>query len=218
MRKTVAAATMAASLTIGGAAGVALFTPTLSGAQTDETTDTETSDAEPGSHLAEILAPLVEDGTITQAQADAVVAAMLDARPMHRHGLGFRGDIAEAVTDVLGLDAAEIRDRLADGRSLADIAEAEGVDPQALVDAIVAERQERLDAAVDAGRLTEEQAAERTDHFAEHAADMVERTPMLDGEGPHGTGRGMGRHGAGQGFGSMGMGTMSPGPAGTTAS
>ncbi|HEU5084843.1 MAG TPA: hypothetical protein VFU14_15995 [Acidimicrobiales bacterium] len=192
MRKTVAAAGMAASLTIGGAAGAALFTPALSGAQTDESPDATEAPCEP------------HDG----------------AGP---RGFGFRGGIADALTDVLGLDADEIRNRMADGQSLADIAEAEGVDTQAVVDAIVAEHQERLDAAVDAGHLTEEQAAERADDLAEHAADMVERTPMLDGEGPHGMGRGMGRHGGGQGVGPMGSGGMGAGgmglgPAGATAS
>lgn len=216
MRKTVAAATMAASLTIGGAAGVALFTPTLSGAQTDETTEsTDTAGVERGARLGEVLAPLVQDGTITQAQADAVVEALLEAGPMRGHGFGFRGDVAEAVTEVLGLDADEIRSRLADGQSLADIAEAQGVAAEDLVAAIVAAHQERLDAAVEAGRLSEEEAAERAEDMAERATEMIERTPMLDGEGPHGMGRGMGRHGGGMGVGG-GMG-FGPG-AGTTDS
>lgn len=182
MRKTVAAAGMAASLTIGGAAGAVLFTPTLSGAQSDES-------------------------------PDAVEAPCEGREGAGPRRFGFRAGIADAVTDVLGLEAADIRSRMADGQSLADIADAEGVEVQALVDAIVAEHQERLDAAVDAGRLTEEQAAERAEHLAFHAADMVEHTPMLDGEGPHGMGRGPGRHGGGQRFGGMG-----PGRAGTTAS
>ena len=205
MRKTVAAATMAASLTIGGAAGVALFAPTISGAQTDDTTESTTDDAttERGQRLAEILAPLVEAGTIDQAQADAVIAAIHDAAPGRmgdaRHGgFGLRGAIADEVSQVLGLSAEEIRSQLAAGSSLADIAADQGVETQAVVDAIVASIQERIDAAVADGRLTEDEAAERADDIAEHAADMVERS--FDGmgagfgEGDHGAGPGMGQH------------------------
>ena len=196
MRKTVAAATMAASLTIGGAAGVALFTPTLSGAQTDDTTEStdDTRQTRARERLGEVLAPLVEDGTITDAQSDAVIDALVAAGPMHdgRHGFGLRGDFAEDVSEVLGLSTEEIRSQLADGQSLADVAAAQGVETQAVVDAVVSAIQERLDAAVEAGRLTEDEAADKAEDVAEHAADLVERT--FDGDGPRGPGRGM-RHG-----------------------
>lgn len=210
MRKTVAAATMAASLTIGGAAGVALFAPTISGAQTDDTTESTTDDAtaQRGQRLAEILAPLVEAGTIEQAQADAVVAAIQDAAPARlgqgRHGgFGMRGEIADEVSQVLGLSAEEIRTQLADGRSLADIAADQGVEAQAVVDAIVASIQERIDAAVADGRLTEEEAAERNEDIAEHATEMVERSfdDLGAGFGGHHAGRGMGQHRMGAGAG-----------------
>ncbi len=197
MRTSLAAATMAASLTIGGAAGAVLFTPTLSGAQAEDTTQTESIDEarpEPGARLAEILAPLVEDGTLTQAEADAVIAAVQEAAPFRhgdaRHGrtrhegAGTRGVAVEAVSDVLGLSGEEIRTRLADGQSLADVAEAEGVEVQALVDAIVSAGQDRLDQAVANGRLTEDAGAQRAEMLAERAADAVERT--FDGDGPRG--------------------------------
>lgn len=196
MRKTVAAATMAASLTIGGAAGVALFTPTLSGAQTDGTTEStdDTRETRARERLGAVLAPLVDEGTITDAQSGAVIDSLVAAGPMHegRHGFGLRGDIAEDVSEVLGLSTEEIRSQLADGQSLADIAATQGVDTQRVVDAIVGSLQERLDAAVEAGRLTEDEAAEKAEDVAEHASDLVERT--FDGHGPRGPGRGM-RHG-----------------------
>lgn len=157
----------------------------------------------------------------TPATSGAQTTDTVDA-PCERHegagprGVGVRSGITDAVTETLGLGADEIRSRMADGRSLADIAEAEGVDAQALVGAIVAEHQQRLDAAVDAGRLTEEQAAERADDFAEHAADMVEHTPRPHPEGAHDTRRGMGRHDPGHRIGPMGG--MGPGRTGTAAS
>jgi len=193
MRKTVAAAAMAASLTLGGAAGAALFTPTLSGAQTEDTT--EATETERGERFAEVLAPLVEDGTITEAQADAVAARLAEARPGRGGHHGARLDLVEAATEALGLEPAELRERLANGSSLADVAEAEGVEVQTLIDALLSAHQERLDEAVADGDLTQEQADERAAAFAARVEDLVERTF----DGPMGHGRGM-RHDMRGGF------------------
>jgi len=201
MRKSVAAAAMAASLTVGGAAGVAVFTPTLSGAQTDDTTtETEPETDRPvvTAKITESLAPLVADGTITQAQADAVAAHLADQLPMrHRGGFGLRAGFGEEVAEVLELTVDDLRTRLQGGESLADIAEAEGVDVQAVVDAVVAVHQEHLDEAVADGRITQEQADERAATLEEHAQDIVEGTF----EGRMGGRRGPGghRHGLGMG-------------------
>lgn len=195
MRKTVAAAAMAASLTVGGAAGVALFTPALSGAQTDDTsteTETETDRPVATARITEALGPLVADGTITQAQADAVAAHLAAQLPMrHRGGFGMRAGFGEEVAEALGLTTDELRTRLRDGESLADVAEAEGVDVQAVVDAIVAGHQVRLDEAVADGRITQEQADERAADLEEHAEAIVEGT--FEGRmGGHRPGMGMG--------------------------
>ncbi|HEX4901349.1 MAG TPA: hypothetical protein VFV42_00970 [Acidimicrobiales bacterium] len=199
MRKTVAAAAMAASLTVGGAAGAALFTPTLSSAQTDDTAETETDRPVATDRITEALAPLVSDGTITQDQADAVAAHLADELPLrHRHGFGVRAGFGEEVAEVLGLTTDELRTRLQGGESLADIAEAEGVDVQAVVDAIVAAHTERLDEAVADGHLTQEQADERAADLEEHAQDIVDGTF----EGRMGGMRGPGGHR----HGGMGMG------------
>lgn len=185
MRKTVIAAAMAASLTVGGAAGVALYTPTLSGAEVEEegpvpeATETEPGGAEraePAERIARLLAPLVEDGTITQAQADAVAERLAEAMPT-RHGRhrGFILDMVEAVSEALGVEPAELRDRLAAGESIAEIAEAEGITLEAVTDAVVAAHRDRLDQAVADGRLTQEQADELAARFAERIDALVER-------------------------------------------
>jgi hypothetical protein len=71
------------------------------------------------------------------------------------------GPALAAVVDVIGVPAVELRRELAGGTTLAGIAEANGVDPQAVVDAAVAASLARTDAAVAAGRLSEAQAARR---------------------------------------------------------
>ena len=176
MRTSVTAAVMAASLTIGGAAGATLFVPTLSGAQTDDTTAT----GDPGTDdpvardgfLTEALAPLVEDGTITQAQADAVVDAVRAARPERGHG--HRHHRGAALTEVLGIEHAELRRALADGQTVAEIAEANGVAVDDVIAALVADARERIDRGVEDGRLTDEEAAEELTRVTERITALVE--------------------------------------------
>ncbi len=190
MRKSVAAAAMAASLTVGGAAGVALFTPALSGAQESGTTTTDTQAPDgPGSFLDDALAPLVANHTIDQSQADAVIAAIRDARPDgfpgHR-GPRFLGD--GTLTDVLGVSAADLRAALESGQSIADVAKAHDVAVQDVIDALVAKVQDRLDTAVANGRLTQDQADTMIAEATQHITDFVngDATPggRFDGHRP----------------------------------
>jgi ABC-type dipeptide/oligopeptide/nickel transport system ATPase subunit len=74
-----------------------------------------------------------------------------------------RGVGSEVLTDLLGLDAAELREQLHDGATLAEIAEAQGVDPRAVVDALVDELEERVATAVENGRLDQAEADEQPD-------------------------------------------------------
>lgn len=176
MRKTVIAAAMAASLTLGGAAGAALFVPSASGARTGAQTNGTAAEPDDGSprhgFLTEALAPLVDDGTITRAQAEAVVDAIVDARPP-RHGHRHRFPFGSAVTDVLGIDAAELRSALRDGRTIAEVAEANGVPVDDVVAALVAEVDDRLATAVEDGRLTEEEAETKLAAATEHITALV---------------------------------------------
>lgn len=175
MRKTVAAAAMAGALTIGAGSGAALFAPDLVSAQSDDSTDEPADRERPerGQWLEDALAPLVEDGTITQTQADAVIDAIQEAKPDRLRGPGHRLPILEDLTDVLGLSVEEIRTALQDGQTLVDIAEANGVSTEELVDAVVSTMEQRLDGEVENGRLTEEEAAEKLERAEEHANDIV---------------------------------------------
>ena len=170
MRKSITAAAMAASLTVGGAAGAVLFVPSLSSAQTDETTIEETGTQDRDGFLAQALAPLVDDGTITQPQADAVIETLHEARPDRG---GRRGHLGEALTEVLGIEADELRTALAEGQTIAEIAEANGVSTDEVIAALVADAQERIDQGVEDGRLTEEEAADKLASATERITAMV---------------------------------------------
>lgn len=190
-KKTLAAA--AAASTLGGAlAGATLLAPGLAGAQDDtETPDTveETVRPEAGERLSEVLQGLVDDGTITQDQLDAVVATLVDAAPDrafggHRGHGGIRGgaDLAE----ILGIEAADLREAIAGGQTLAEVAAEQGVDTQDLIDAIVDAAEERVATGVENGRIDEEQADEILADAAERAEDLV--NGEIDFEGRRGFG------------------------------
>jgi len=201
-KKTLATAAVAS--TLGGAlAGATLLAPGLAGAQEDETPTTteETTDTarpEAGERIAEALQGLVDDGTITQAQLDAVVDTLVDtlveARPErgdrgHRGGFGGGADLAE----VLGLEQAELREAIAGGQSLADVAAEQGVDTQELVDALVDAAEERVATGLENGRIDQEKADEILAGAAEKAEDLVNGELSFEGRrGPGGPRGGFG--------------------------
>ena len=217
VKKTVAATAIAASTLGGIAAGATLFTPGSAGAQddADPTTDDTTTDdtgaedtdgARPafGDHITEALQPLVDDGRLDAELVDDIIEALEAARPERgergpgmrgHHGFGGGADIAE----VLGLEAGELREALADGQSIAEVAEAQGVAVDDVVDAIVSATEERLADAVENGRIDEERAEEILSDAAERAEDMVNGELELGRRGPGR--RGPGGFGFGSGFG-----------------
>ncbi len=197
---------LTSGLLAGTAAGLVFGVPGLSSAasdttpavvvqQTDETdpATTDPSDEAPemGTRLRETLQQLVDDGTITAEQADAVTAHLVENRPErgeggfgggpggHRggpggmFGRGGPGMGSEALTELLGLTAEEIHTQLHDGSTLAEIATAQGVEVQAVVDALIAELDTRLDEAVADGRIDQAEADEKLAEAETKITDRV---------------------------------------------
>jgi uncharacterized protein (DUF433 family) len=138
----------------------------------------------------ERLDQAVEDGVLTREQADAQLSELKsratdlvngdlpmpdDRMPlMGRPGLwGFADGPIAAAADVIGIRPVRLLAELRDGSTIADVAEAHGVDPSDVVDAVVASLQERLDAAVDNGWISQEQADERSAELQEQADALV---------------------------------------------
>jgi polyhydroxyalkanoate synthesis regulator phasin len=145
--------------------------------------------------IASVLSGLVTKGTITQAQADAVIAALeadraaMDAdRPLAKD----RAAIDALVASTLGIDSATIKSRLKAGETLAAIA---GSKKAALIDALVAEESKRIDAAVTAGKLTADQATARKSGLVAHVTTEVESVRPKGDKGPKGPKGGHGQHG-----------------------
>jgi polyhydroxyalkanoate synthesis regulator phasin len=138
--------------------------------------------------ITEVLAGLVDDGSITQEQADEVAATLADSGlggPGGRGGHGPGMDVTVAA-ETLGMTEDELRTALeADGATLAQVAEDQAVEEADLVDALVAAGEERIADAVADGRLTQEEADER---LADLEAQVTERVESPLPERPGGPG------------------------------
>lgn len=85
----------------------------------------------------------------------ATSAAVESLRP----GRGFRdGGMLTIVAETLGLEPADLLTQLQAGQTIAQIAEAQDVSTEAIVEAVIASHEENLTAAVEDGTLTQAQA------------------------------------------------------------
>jgi hypothetical protein len=137
----------------------------------------------------------VEAGRLTEEQG-AEIKERIDAGEVPLvalgpgvHGLGHPGHFGglEAAASFLGMSEHELRSSLADGKTLAELAEERGKTVGGLVDAMVAAAKEKLDQAVEDGRLTDA----RRDEIASRLEERI--TAIVEGElrrGPHMHGHG----------------------------
>jgi hypothetical protein len=163
----------------------AIVVPSQDG--TDDGTGDSTDDIrpDPGTRLRELLQPLVDDGTIDASQADAVSSYLAEQRiergPAERAHGGPIGHGLDVVADAIGIDADALREELRAGSKIADVATANGVDPQTVIDAMVADAQEHLDTAVANGRLDVAEAEERAVTLEERITDRANgETPLRE--------------------------------------
>ena len=149
--------------------------------------------------LAGILSELVKKGTLTQAQVDALNAAIAAARTAEdakritdqatrdADRVAFEALIAKTI----GVDAATIKTRLAAGETLGAIA---GAKKAELIAVIVADHTKRIDADVAAGKLTAAQATTIKADLVAHVTAEVdsvrgpEGRPGMGGPGMRGKG------------------------------
>ena len=90
------------------------------------------------------------------------------------------GKHLEVAAQAIGIEVDALREALRDGQTIAEVAQANDVEVQAVVDAIVADISARIDEGVANGRLTEEEADEKK-------AELPERvTARVNGERPEG--------------------------------
>lgn len=161
---------------------------------------------------AEALAAAVEDGDLTQAQADAMLAlheansearftqaipAGIGARMGDNRGQGIRTrayESMDAIADTLGLSTDDLFAALQDGQTVAEVAEAQGVALEDLIAAATADASEALAEAVAAGELTQEEADARMVLLQSRMEDMLSSTHPMATRGGQFMGNARGGH------------------------
>ena len=192
MQRRRIAAIAAAGVVAAGGTGVALATTRGDDAKQREQAVLDDAAKRLGvepSELRDALAKAQDDqldaavkaGRLTQEQADAIKqrraqsGLVLGGGHPGPGGPGFghrfRGGpppVLDAAAKALGLSEAQLFERLRSGKSLQDVAKAQGKDYAAVKSAIRAAVKADLDAAVNDKRLTQAQADELLDHLTEH--------------------------------------------------
>lgn len=164
---------------------------TMSGialAQTDEsaTDQVAVQDTPAYGKIVEKLQPLVDDGTITNAQAEAVAEALAEGMRPHR---GHRGaHVFKATAEFLGLTGDEMRAAIQEYDTLADLAAANGSSGDALIAFLVGQVQERLDQAVADGKIDQATADEKAAEAETKITEFVNSDIPEPGQGRRGPG------------------------------
>ena len=156
------------TIAVASAAGVASLAvavvglPALADAATNGTSPTDAV----GKRVAAIrgsLQGLVDDKTLTDAQADKVAETLGQQGPFpgdgfrHRgHGFFLHDGLADAAK-VLGMSVEDVRAALREGTTLAELAKQKGKSVDAVVAALTSGANQRIDQAVKDGKLTKAQ-------------------------------------------------------------
>jgi len=153
-----------------------IVVPTLAGAQ-ETTTTTAVGQERTGAEerIRRALDNLVSDGTITSAQADAVAEDLASQWRAHRPALRrFHAGI-DTIATAIGISEADLWQNLREGQTIAEVAADNGIEAQTVIDALVAEITERVDAAVEAGNLSDAEATQIKANAVERATAIVNK-------------------------------------------
>ena len=195
-RRTLIVCTVAAAVVIGAGAAVAATNGVFDPEQEREAfqaavaeklgvTTAELENAYKAAALEQLDAA-VAAGRLTEEQAAAIRERIEAGAFLGPHfGFGFKHHLEgrpglEGAADYLGLTEAELHQRLRNGQSLAEIAEAEGRSVEGLEQALLAAAKERLDQAVEDGRLTAAQRDELVERLESTIDAIVNGTAPLE--------------------------------------
>jgi hypothetical protein len=169
----------------------------------------------------QVLGDAVAEGMLTQEQADRIQERVDEGfgfgmrggffgghgRGGRMGGFGGWGDssMLAVVAEQLDMSQDDLVAALQDGSTIVELADQKGVELQDIVDAFIAQRSDDLTAAVEAGRITQEQADAMIEHMSEEVLECLEGGMPFGGPGLGGPGR----------HGGFGPGMMRPGGAPT---
>ena len=132
--------------------------------------------------LDEALASLVTDGTLTQAQADAVRTRVQEtAKTVHADRAAQRKqrrqDMTATAATALGISTDELRTKVKAGETIAQIAKDRGVDVATVTKALTTEADSLIDQAVTAGKIDSAKADAAKTRVAERINTFVTEGP-----------------------------------------
>ena len=167
MNRTITSAAIGAGVLGGALVGASFVGPAGAYGDDGETpapADTEIGTEQSADDQAESNVQ-IQDAETPEAEGDE-----REGRRGRRGGCGL-----EAAAEAIGITEDELRTELDAGQSIADVAEANGVSADVVVDALVDAAEERIEQKLEAGRITEDEAAEKLADAEARAEDKVER-------------------------------------------
>lgn len=132
--------------------------------------------------ILEQLAPLVEDGTITEGQAAAVAEQLSPlvrraaSREQTRQLQRKLGRLAGEITEVLGISGDRLGEQLGQGMTLGEIAEANGSSGEQLITDVVDHVAAHLAVQVTAGRVDQARANEGIANTEKALTELIDVT------------------------------------------
>jgi hypothetical protein len=213
MKKSLAALLLVVGMTLGSALTMVL-NPVGAANALAGTSSTSSSHQ---NILQQALSTLVGNGTITQKQSDAVNQQVENLRKQHPHpgfaGMGRPGGMGglamlgrDGLTHLATLLKTTPQALMADlkaGKTIAQIAQANGVDVTTLIATLDNDAKTEIQKQVTAGHLTQDQATKIENGLATMITDLV------NGTMPH-FGFGFGRPGPGAGAGAATIPSLTP--------
>lgn len=159
--------------------------------------------------MEERVAELVEGDYLTDTQADTIVTllrAMINQgldrawtppMPGDRPNFGTGGPSHQRpgvarialniVADTLGMEIDDLHTELQEGKTVAKVAEEQGVALETVVDALIEPISERVQQQVENGRITQEQADERMEMMEENLTERLQQPlPQMPDGFPNG--------------------------------
>jgi hypothetical protein len=141
----------------------------------------------------EIIDEAVAEGRLTEEQAARLKERIAEYGPLSVIGLRHRGDakgfchgarlVATAAGEVLGKEPAEVAEAVKSGESLAEQAQAQGMSVEHFTAALLDAIKRNLQAKVDEGQITQEQADRIFAGIEEH----IDRIVQFEGQGGEGS-------------------------------
>lgn len=155
------AAAMVAGVGLGGLSLASVASAQSYGGDPGSATVEESVDAETNA------------GVVDVQDADAETNERSERGERGRRGHRGGGCNLEAAAEAIGIDETELRDALDGGESIADVAEANGVSVDAVIDALVEDKAEQIAEKVESGRITQDEADQKLADAEDKITDRV---------------------------------------------